>query len=830
MTQQGNIVAPVSLLTRLDATEVLGSLGIAMYRRWQLLGPLAPHSSLSTPLQEMFSRQPRQRAGWVLASWSVLHGLSSLSTDTGLDPAEKLRGGVLANGQFDYFMSPLALVVLAERDAREGKYQAAIAALQEASLLAAQYEQHVWLAESIRNLSSCAAASQRADLIDPIQQSAAWCAKRSLLSHATGLLGAAELCIYAGNLGQADKLQKQALLALRGREVVVPRLQAQASFVAAKLAFAQDRGLVGLSNLEAALNRMRGTAQTGPVVAAVFQAQRTLDWLAAARLTSRDAERVLTEVLAEPAAIAWQNAPLETLATITTASLPAYERHLQLGAASGDTAEMIRRMDRLQRQRLYEALPLGGRLFCWRLAAVADPQALPPDVRQSLQEAIQRWPRLQTVPQQIGNLVGTLRQAPLPLDERQLSTEAKKTFAQIEELSSSHENLLAFQSLSRRGLPRFLPDFVTPEQLQAQLHAGDVLVSWVATGEQIYGAAVTPDDVAVWQVADVELVRSSLNKLLVEIGLVRQQAGQLPSSVTAATAAWRKTAADLHQRLIPPEISALIQPAKRLILAPNDQLWYVPYELLPEQGDPQGDPWIARRAITYVPTLGSVGFAFAARPNVNQTVGLVDSFFFLNRESNLQQADLLAQSIPNTSKILLTQKVTAPSAHWLRLRADQVWVASEIDGVAGWDADLFPLGKPAGAPLGGGTPTPFTAPARLFFPGCRTSMPTGKLGNGNDLFLAACSLMFGGSRSAILSRWPVGGISSQRMLQRCLEEFPHEPPAQAMRRAILALWVEDFLTADERVLLPAGKEADALTSGRHPMLWSGYMSVGDTRP
>ena len=350
----------------------------------------------------------------------------------------------------------------------------------------------------------------------------------------------------------------------------------------------------------------------------------------------------------------------------------------------------------------------------------------------------------------------------------------------------------------------------------------------VATNQQIVGAAISRDTVEVWQVNDVEAVQTKLNSVLVEIGLVRQQAGQLPSTVTSATAAWRRAVADLHTLLFPPAAQQLIANAKRLIIAPNDRLWYVPYEMLPEGGVAEAEPWLARRAITYVPTLGSLRFAFAPQPDVKQTLGVVDVFFAINKDNNEQLAELLIQGVPKSSKLSLTQKVAAPSSQWLRICVDQLWVASEIDILkAGWDADLIPLGRPNPSQLGSWLRTPIVSPSRILLPGLRTSMSSGQLKNGNDLFLPTCGLLFGGSRSAVISRWPAGGKSSQRLLLRCMEEFPHEPASQALRRSVLALWAEEFLTADEPVLLPAGKEAEHLTSGRHPLLWSGYMSLGD---
>jgi hypothetical protein len=364
-------------------------------------------------LDKLFSRNPLQPAPWVLSSWSVLRGISQMGSPTGIDSTALLRNGVTIQGRFDYFMSPLALWVLGQKDANEGKYQAAISNLQDAALLSALFEQHTLLSESLKSLSSCAAATNRSDLLEPLQQAAAWSSKNSLLAHQAALLGAAELSLYSGNVAFAEKLLGQSNIGLRGRGIALPRLQAQSSFISALLNFSTDQGGSGLSNLNAALAIEKGTVATGPMLERVFQKQRVLDLYAEGRLTARLTEELLDELLAEPGDFQWRNDPLETLAILTTASLPAYERWLELAVGIRDDTEIVRRMDRLQRQQLFEALPLGGRLFCWRLAAQSDLQSLPADVRQTMQSAIQRLPQLAKAQQDIKGLVATLRNAPL---------------------------------------------------------------------------------------------------------------------------------------------------------------------------------------------------------------------------------------------------------------------------------------------------------------------------------------------------------------------------------------------------------------------------------
>ncbi len=798
-------------------------------RHWQILGPLAQHSPLATPLEKLFSREPMQRAPWVVNSWRVLRGISSLATPARLDSAVVLRAGTLLGDQYDYFLSPLTLLILGRISALEGNYQAAIVTLQDATLLAAQFEQHGMLAESLGLLSACSAASGRADLTEPLQQASAWCAKRSSLSQVAGLLGAAELSIYGGNLELTDKLLKQNAVVLRSREIALPRQQAQQSFVSSMLAFGQNRGTLGISNLDAALKRMRGSSQTGAVVAPIFQAQMTLDLLAGGALSAGDAEAILDQVLAEPGASSWQLAPLETIATITTSSIPAYRRLLELSARRGTPEQVLQRVDRLQRQRLFEAFPLGGRLFGWRMAASADPQTLPPQIRAMVGKTLQQFPALQSTSKQIEALVARLRKAPLPLNDRQLPSEAKKNYAELEELSKSYESQLAFQSLLRKPLDRYVPLAATVPTLQKTLAEGDLALGFVYASEQIFSVAVTQDAVEVWQIPELEAINSRLGMLLVEIGLVRQQAGQLPSAVTASNAPWRDSARQLLTLLFPPNVRQLIDQSKRILIAPGGRLWYLPFELLPLNDQPGALPWIATHRIAYVPTLGSLPFAFSPKPAVTDTVGVYGGFFSIDKESNRQQAEALIQAIPGAHGVSLLQKVTVPSSLWLRIRTDQLLVVSKTDaGGNGWDTRVLPLDNTRQTQIGTWLETPGNSSARVLLPGLNTSMRSGQLQNGNELFLPACALLYGGTRTALLSRWAAGGRSAGTALTRYIEELEDEPSSEAWRRAALSQWTEQFLIADEPILLPAGKEASALSSGQHPLLWSGYMAIGDT--
>ena len=61
---------PIALTARVDASEVLRTLGLALVRRGEVLGPLAKHSPLAQPLNQLLRRDIQQRAGWAPESFS----------------------------------------------------------------------------------------------------------------------------------------------------------------------------------------------------------------------------------------------------------------------------------------------------------------------------------------------------------------------------------------------------------------------------------------------------------------------------------------------------------------------------------------------------------------------------------------------------------------------------------------------------------------------------------------------------------------------------------------------------------------------------------------
>jgi CHAT domain len=815
--------------TRIDASEVLRTMGIAIVRRGEVLGPLAKHSPLAGPLKEMLGRDLAQRSEWAKSSWRLLRGFHALSVPSDVDALALIQAHAYINSDIDYYMTSLALLQLGKLHWKQQNIGAALPYWQDGSLIAARYEQHAMLAETLQTLAAACAAGNRIELLAGIQNAATWGVKHSAWVQASGFAGAAELATLTGDANAAEANSRQAAAAFRIRDVMLPRAQAQLFYANAIAAFNENRGLFGQQSLESALKIMRGTAQDGAMAKQIFQMQLVLNLMQGNALQIVDAEAVLGEILREPGIEQWQMDPLETIAAMTTSAVPAYATWLDLAERRGSKEQIVERMDLIQRQRLYEALPLGGRMFGLRTAFLGDQTQLPTDLQVSVMQWLQLAPELAKSTQRVAALLAPLADAPLPLEERQISAELRKNLTELGKATELHENLLHLQALRRRPLNRFVPFSASVATSQTALDNDDLLIGFISFGGKLYGTAITKNAVETWSTGELPQIEVHIKSLLSEIA-VASPSKVTPSQATAKDAAWRETMQRLYAKLLPPNIQALVVGADRIIVVPDGVLWYLPFELLPATSRSLNSNWLAKHAVTYIPTLGSLPLINLPAPKVKRTLLASASFFSQDKTTNETLTEKLSTLLAGSQRIETTAKNHSPFAAWSPLMTEQLLVAAKVEpGQILLETNFLPIDATRATQLGAWIESPCRTPARLLIPGYQTSAGSNNLTDGRELFVPACMLLYNGTRMTLISRWPVGGRSTQVALSRFLQELNRESPAAAWQRTVAALWADEFLIADEPGLLPSGKETAALVSGLHPKLWSGYMVVGDSQ-
>lgn len=818
-------VGGVSTL-RVDVAEVLRCLAMALQRREHLLGPLARHSPLSTPLVELFSKSPQSGPAWLQSAWKALHGLSLLAIGDEAQAKTLLLSGFSIENKLDYFLTPRCLLALASCDARQGNDAPALGRLLDASLRAAQLEQADALAESLAMIGNVACAARRVDLLPVLQAAVTWSQNYSTTAYLSGSAAISELAVVAGNQAVHDAAVKQMLSLLGTSDVVLPRIQAQLGYAMARAAVAQNRLPLAEQQLETSMSMLRGNPLTGSATRRVFQTQLTLELLSRGDLPEADADQVFQSLLGEPADSQWRLWPLETLVSISTAHLDAYEKWLELAAARGQAEDVIAKMDLLQRERFFEVLPLGGRLLAARQAMYADRRQWPVEMLGKFEPLFKLYPAASALPTKLRELVGSLNKEPLAVDDRAISPEAKKRFADIVKVSAQEENLLMMLALHRGPIPRNFPAPIDLPELRQALSDRDVVLTFGRSATTIVGAAVTRQSQHVWSIPEAAAVDVKIALLLTQIGL----SGAPNLDASSAKVAWRTTASELAETLIPAEARQLLTSAQRVVVVPNGNLWYLPFDLLPASpADPRA-PLLARHAVCYLPTLAHVGQINAPAPVARNMVGVISPFFSADRATNQSLCSQVGQASAGAVRLDVQQKSPLSSPSWLRLRADSLWVACELPmAKTPWELRVIPIEPSQENALANWMQSPLRAPSRLFLPGLQSSAVRVEMNGGNELFVPACTLLAAGVRSAWVSRWKVGGRSALSALSRVIDELEVESPSSAWQRTAIALWAEKFATADEPVL-PSARGLPSSIDGNHPLLWSGYMMIGDNLP
>lgn len=824
----GVLIPGGTAIMRLDVPEVMRCLAVALLRRTHLLGPLAPFSPMSQQAMLLFSREPGHRAAWMQTGWKGLQGLSLIALNDDAKAIASLTAGASIDGRTDYFLTPACLIGLASIEFRQSKDAAALTHLGDASLRAAQLEQADMLAESLNAIGQMACANRRSDLLPILVSVTQWSRSYAVLPFMSGSAAVSELAVVAGNIPAHENAATQMLTVLRGKDnpnevVALPRLQAQLGFALARAAAASNLSAVAEGHLEKSMSMLRGTQATGEAVPRVFQTQLAIELANGKQLKESDAEVVFQSLLSEPTVEQWRRWPLECLVSITTNHLPACEKSLELAVTRKAGAEAIERMGTHQLQRFHMVLPMGGRLLAARNWMQMDKASWPADMGTSLEGMLKSYPAVRTLPLAIRDLLDVISREPMVIDDKSISAESKKKLAELARHSEAAEAALMNLALQRISLSRDWPSPATLSDVQSTLKGDDALIAFVHTPTKVYGTVVTKGEQQVWMVPESPGLDAKIAMLLTQIGLAAA-----PNLDTGPNVPWRGTAKELSKLLIPDAARQLVAASNRVIVIPSGNLWYLPFDLLPLDSK-EAEPMLARHPVCYLPTLAHCRQLESAAPTVRNTVGLYNSFFMRDRAANLGLCNQVGKELKQSMRLDMQQKSSLASPSYIRLRADQVWVASELPmGSTPWELKVFPLEPSRENALANWMQSPLRAPSRLYLPGLQTSASKVELKGGQEIFIPACTFMAAGTKSVWMSRWKVGGRSAHTALDRLLDEIQFESPSSAWQRAAIALWAEELPTSDEPIL-PGAKALPSTISGQHPLLWSGYLMLGDHR-
>jgi hypothetical protein len=800
-------------LTRIDAVEVMRGVAIALYRRKVIFGEISGENEVAAQTLEA-TRYPRDlnipiarsiigsmRACGKFASGDV-EGLASDIGESAVLPA-----GV-------HPLTPIVLLAGARQLANGDQYAAAVPMAIRAAAAASALGQSEWVGEALSVAAGCA----EGDLARQVQVAATGAAtahqRRGALASVGALAAACDAAVTAGDITSATTLLEQLRGGLNQRDIHQPRWAAYGEYLTAVVAAAGGGSLGGATPLiDDSISRVllfasgtnagirrNNAARRGRIAPATPRLYQLALVGADARgrgAMGRAVEQRVTSYLAEPSAGVWRNDPVDAIAYLSFDRSNLIVDQIAAAAKKNATSEVLLHCDALARNRFLMSLPLGGRVQQMRTIASTNQSLLNPASIDLLANP----------PRQLQGMVAILA-APMP---------APGT-PELGQRTRGLESLATQLALSRRPLPTATPYPLVDSKDIARLPKGHGLLTFTDVGTTLIATMTIGKETKFWNIPTAKQLPGDLSKLLKGIGA----GGRPAASRLDDGQSWKEDAAAIRKKLIPNEHLPSLDTIQHLIVVPDGQLWYLPFELLP-LGDENAVLIGDKITIGYSPTPGLALHPTAfAKPD--QPIGTHWQLFFAPRDGALNTSMMERviesiekhQALPGDLAIASNQIGQAAGFYALFAAVTPDPAKPLMTGLSGYDKD------PTTATLAAWMRLPSQVPRGIFLPGYRTAAGGAQLGDGRELFMTLTALHVAGVRDVVISRWPVGGESTAILSKEFLQELPFEGVDPAWRRAIQTLRRAALIPEAEPLLGAKDQKRDEL-SGDHPLFWSGYM-------
>lgn len=806
-------------LTRIDAVEVMRGIALALYRRKIIFGEISGENDVASQTLEAIRYPPdlnipiaRALIGSMRACGKFAAGdVEGLASDIG--QAAVLPAGV-------HPLTPIILLAGARQAALGENYSTAVPMAIRAAAAASALGQPEWVGEALAVAAGCA----EGNLARQVQVSATAAAtahqRRGPLAAVGSLAAACDAAVSAGDVTTATMLLEQLRGALGRRDIQQPRWAAYGEYLAAIVA-ASGGGSIG-DNLvvDDSITRLLAFASgdnagirrnNAPRRGRIAPATPRLYQLAMVNADSRGrgamgraVEQRLASYVAEPTAGVWRNDPVDAIAFLSFDRSNLIADQIAAAIKKNAPVDVLVNCDALARNRFLMSLPLGGRVQQVRTIASTDKSLL----GQSSQDLLAKPPT------QLQAMVAILA-APVPAAGR----------PELFQRGRGLESLATQIALSRRQLAAAAPRPLTDSKDLQKLPAGHAMLTYTEVGGELIATLTVGTDTKMWNIPAARQLPGDISKLLRGIGAGgRAAASRLDDDET-----WKQDAATIRRKLFPNEYLDSIDTLQHLVIVPDGQLWYLPFELLPV-GDEHATLMGDKINIRYAPTPGlAVHPASIAR--LDQPIGTTTELFFSPRDGTLnsRMAGRVIESIEKHQP-LPGEPVIASNQLGQVVGFYSVFGAVTPDptkplmsSVSGYDKD------PKSSTLAAWMRLPSNIPQGIFLPGYRTAAGGAQLGDGRELFMTLTALHVAGVRDVVLSRWPVGGESTAILAKEFLQELPFEGVDPSWRRAIQTLRRTTLVPETEPLLGAKDQKRDVLT-GDHPLFWSGYLIASPYAP
>ena len=808
-------------LRKIDPTEILRCTALALRRRNEILGPLAPYDHRTRPIVECFSKRAVSRNHWSSPLLDVLLGIALEGAGKYEEAVDRLNKSLLMEGGYNHFLASAALLSLGDIYLKSGKIFEAADSYLEASVTAYAYGNAGEVEEGLRKLAGADLLRDDPAAAFPLEAGAAWASDQARSGWiATSLnLKVAEKLIRRGEIEAAEPLLRTAVSLLKSARLDESRYADLCRYLAAVVRY--RTGEIGKGD-ELLTQAVSGARERSMRFFQIRRVNASLD-----SLTPRAAAELYDELLRNSDFYDWTLDPVTAFAADTSLWTEELGNQFLLAVDRQQPEKAFEIAERIRVRRFLAPQEMGGRVFSLRFLTAAPEESLADEQRVARRGLFVEYPALETLQKNGETLIGQLRPfTPVPAEsEREACQELLDRLGAV---SEDEETLLRGIAAMPFAVPEVFPPREPFEKIREKIPEKSAILSFIEIDGGLYGFFVTQDEFDTWRLGSVSGVGTELAAFLSACGATDSSKAKLLKEFVSDK--WRDEGNSFFLTLLgyptPDDArgSALFE---RLAVVPDSILWYVPFAAMTL---PQGDRLVPIASVPNftlfcAPTVPlCFGRNLPAAPLRNETV-ILPGKLHPKEDPDIGRAALarLGKDLPKTA---LLSETTLTSPRNLLLSLLERLVSFEEIYAAGADWPLVGAdGKKGGTPLSELRLLPWGGPKTVILPGFRSGGEAAlkESSGGAEFFMPVLFLESQGGENLLISRWRVGGDSAYRLSESFLKNTEKEPASEAWKETLERFMNEPLNLKEEPRFRGTPPKEPIL--GEHPFFWGGYMLV-----
>ncbi|MCA9199681.1 MAG: CHAT domain-containing protein [Planctomycetales bacterium] len=822
---QDSAIQLQSQLYPINFVEVVRCMTLAMYRRHDILGPVAEFDTLliakpaiSHDVEPELRKFPTTLPQWARPMIGVMHAMA-VASNGGRDEALQQMEKHLSNGQFDHPLTGLGLLMLGKLSLEKGELDKAKQYFYASTFSGAHYLQGDVVEEGFLHAVRLHTLQGEQGAFAPLELATAWANRERLRRLQVSLvLSAAENAAILRNWNGANGLLTQAQRGMVRTAMLAGDVGGRAQYLSAQVAAGRGNQKQLAAAQKGLLTYLKRSSRYQ------FRTSVTELLAKADAVSDRQLNELYQATLSEPVDLEWEMETAESYGRIALARLPELESWfaLSLRLRAYDKAAMIH--DQMRRTRYWQTQPDFGRQLSLRWLIEGPEAALSKNALKQKQTILGRYPELKQWSDEIKTLKAELAKLPASSRDTRVTKQTTLVGQQIAKLSEQQEAVMQEIVYQPESFERTFPPTRTVDDIQSTLQPGQTVLYLMEYNGQLYSLWISAaNNYDFRNLGNVRNFSQSIPKLLQAMG--NYDANYVLDVEHFAKTDWETEAYQLQQQ-ISGRKDDFWNSIQELIVVPDGELWHLPFEALLRKDGDEMVPLTNTVKIRYVPTLGLGQNDSRPLPQVGVNAIVVGRPFDKNSGAwAAETAVSIRNAMPKT--IAVTSRMALPS-HLAKLTWRTLITLDDIDDskreLYAWSPTQVDKGKP-GSRILDWSVLPFGGASQVVLPAFHTAAETGlkASNNGEALMLDSLQMMAAGTRTILLSRWRTGGKSSLELVREFVQELPNMAPSAAWQRSVALLRSLEVDPLKE----PRIKEITTqdVPSSQHPFFWAGYLLI-----